>query len=380
MSLEFRRKTPLAAIPVFLFASLIWLAGCEEDDSKTKAQTVDAPEMAFVYAANFASGDLSSFEVNMDEQSAETLADGQMETPSQPYDIAVHPDGDRMFVTTSEASSGTIYNFSLDPETGALEEEQTIPNYDTSHGLAVSPDGEFLFVGAQLGAVINTFEIDAGDGTLTDPGVSVFASTSEKLVVHPNGNFIYNSVAEFGAYEVERITVANDGTFTGYNFSGSGQNATHLAIDPIGDHIYVTDYDEDELTIFSINDSTGNLTQVGSPKSTGSNPAGVVVTPDGAFVIVGTQDGIEVYARNTSTGALNEIPDSPFPAGTSPWGLAIDATGQLLAVADSLDDTIRLYDVDEEDGELTEYEESELPAGTVTLAVKIVNQVTEDEE
>lgn len=60
--------------------------------------------------------------------------------------------------------------------------------------------------------------------------------------------------------------------------------------------------------------------------SGGASPQCIRVTPDGKFVIVTNQgsNNVAVFSLNASTGALTEAPGSPFASGLQPGPIAID--------------------------------------------------------
>jgi len=99
----------------------------------------------------------------------------------------------------------------------------------------------------------------------------------------------------------------------------------------------VTDSTGGTVQVFSINDSTGALTSVGSPVLTaagaGSGPDSVVVDPSGrGFVYVGDQNGglpLAAYNLDTSGTLTAMTPLQPNFAQSSVW-VSIDPTGRFL--------------------------------------------------
>lgn len=92
---------------------------------------------------------------------------------------------------------------------------------------------------------------------------------------------------------------------------------------------------------YSVNSSSGALTEVpGSPFNAGLTPIQLAVDPSGRFVYVANSqsDDITAFSVDASTGTLTPLPGSPFPIGTQPSGqqpiaLAIDPTGRFLYVS-----------------------------------------------
>src|SRR6202162_3751687 len=90
------------------------------------------------------------------------------------------------------------------------------------------------------------------------------------------------------------------------------------------------------IHVFSVNASTGAITEVpGSPFNAGLIPVQLAVDPTGRFVYVANQlsEDITAFSVDASTGALTELPGSAFPIGSQPIALAIDPTGRFLYVS-----------------------------------------------
>jgi DNA-binding beta-propeller fold protein YncE len=101
-----------------------------------------------------------------------------------------------------------------------------------------------------------------------------------------------------------------------------------VAIDPTGTFSYVPNYNSNNVSAFTINASSGALTQVqGSPFAAGSNPWKVAI--DGKFVYVTNfySSNVSAYLINSESGALTPVKGSPFATGANPTGVAIDPTG-----------------------------------------------------
>lgn len=87
--------------------------------------------------------------------------------------------------------------------------------------------------------------------------------------------------------------------------------------------------------VFSVNASTGAITEVpGSPFNGGLVPNQIVVDPTGRFVYVTNEQSTDITALsiNPSTGALTELPGSPFLIGAQPVTSAVDPSGRFLYV------------------------------------------------
>lgn len=90
------------------------------------------------------------------------------------------------------------------------------------------------------------------------------------------------------------------------------------------------------IHVFSVNSSTGGITEVPtSPFNAGLTPQGLALDPTGRFLYVANQQSQDVtgFSVDASTGALTELPGSPFRIGNSPEAIGIDPTGRFLYVS-----------------------------------------------
>jgi 6-phosphogluconolactonase (cycloisomerase 2 family) len=98
--------------------------------------------------------------------------------------------------------------------------------------------------------------------------------------------------------------------------------------------VWVATQGDQKLTSFSVDLSSGGLSQVGDQVATGVTPAAMAITPDLTTIfLVNTGDSsIGVYSVNPD-GSLKASSCSSCTAGQNPVALAVDPTGKLLFVA-----------------------------------------------
>jgi 6-phosphogluconolactonase (cycloisomerase 2 family) len=113
---------------------------------------------------------------------------------------------------------------------------------------------------------------------------------------------------------------------------------------------------------FSLNTSTGALTEVpGSPFSAGLGPEQMAADPTGRFLYVANQNSkdITAFSIDPGTGSLSLIPGSPFFLGAEPVTMGTDPTGRFLYVFagifanDFSQEQLFEYDIDSVSGALT---------------------------
>lgn len=98
--------------------------------------------------------------------------------------------------------------------------------------------------------------------------------------------------------------------------------------------VWVATQGDQKLTSFSIDLSTGALSQVGDQVATGVTPAAMAITPDQRtiFLVNSGDSTIGAYAVN-SDGSLQSSSCSSCTAGQNPVAAAVDPTGKFLFVA-----------------------------------------------
>ena len=197
-----------------------------------------------------------------------------------PYAIAAHPTMD--FVYTAHQSNFALTAFSVNTTTGALTQIQSLTNAVTSaNALVIDPTGRFAYV-VSGGGGICAFGINATTGVLSSVGCANTASSGGtwSVAVHPNGQFLYTT-SDTTSNNVSIFSINQ--TTGALTLSGSpataGSNPRGVSVAPSGNYLYVTNYVSNNVSAFSIGGSGSSLTSLGAAIPTGSNPVGVVVIP-----------------------------------------------------------------------------------------------------
>jgi 6-phosphogluconolactonase len=270
------------------------------------------------------------------------------------------------FLYTTALNQTALFN--VDTTNGALTvplgtNAGTFPGPNDAEGLAADLQGRFLFVSDFTGSLVRVFNVDTGNGRLTEVTGSPFpvdASGPRGLVTDAGGKFLF--VADFNSNEISVFNIGSDGALT--RVAGSpffvvgGSSPGFLLLHPSGNFLYVSNLNSPTgaISAFSINATTGALTQIsGSPFPTaGSSPGPSIMASDpaGKFLYVslsGTANAnnqVAAFAVNSGTGALTPIPGSPVPVGRDPQGLAVTPDGKFLFIANFLDNTISVFSID----------------------------------
>ena len=197
--------------------------------------------------------------------------------------VTVSPDGAHVYVAASSGSmSGRLVAFQRDRDSastlyGRLGFLQGIDRDGTSllggaTAVAISPDGEHLYVAAPGDNAVAIFDRDAlsassGFGTLTAAGS------------------------------------AQDGVGDADGLAG----AASVAVSPDGQHVYVAARNEDAVGVFSRSSTTGALTFAEAERDgvdDPDDPGGTVDGLDGASGVAVSPDGKHVYVTGETDDAI----------------------------------------------------------------------------
>ena len=219
---------------------------------------------------------------------------------------------------------------------------------------------------------------------------------SQAVAVSPDGNNLYVASARSNAIAVFRRNRATgqlaqapgppgcvaDGGVAGCGLAVGLVSPNSVAVSPDGNNVYATAANSSSVAIFQRNQTTGALTQLPGPAgcvaktaTSGctsatalSGPDVVVVSPDGKNVYVGAffGDAVVAFARNGSTGALTQLPGSSgcIAASTAgcasglalnqPEGMAISGDGTNVYVAAALSAAVDVLTRNPATGALTQ--------------------------
>ena len=221
--------------------------------------------------------------------------------------VTVSPDGRNVYVGSFKGDSIAV--FTRDPSTGALTQPAgaggcivEIPTGGCAsavalvspEGMAISADGNDLYVAAALSGALDTFTRNQSTGTLTQ-------------LTGGAGCIVDSALA---------------GCTTGVQVSG----ADAVAVSPEDDDVYVTSVLSNSVTSFTRTPATGQLSQQAGTSACAifvlavgcslgralSAPEGLAVSPDGGSVYTAAfvSGAVDVFNRNSESGALIQKPRS----------------------------------------------------------------------
>lgn len=291
---------------------------------------------------------------------------------------------------------------------------------DYAASLAITRDGKHVYVVAQHNNAVAAFrrnpvtseltQLPGTDGCTSENGTHGACAKGKALrlafgvVVSGDGNHVYVSAAVDDAIAIFRRN-PDTGALTQLPgtagcISRSGTTVTgqpcadgraldkprFLAISGDGKHIYATSATDNAVAIFRRNATTGQLTQLagtaGCVSETGGgtegcadgkalqNPFHAAVSPDGETVYVTSlvSHSVSVFRRNSTTGAITQLPDTAgcvSETGTGgacadgkvlkqPFSVAVSRDSENVYIASVQSDGVAAFARDTTTGELTQ--------------------------
>jgi 6-phosphogluconolactonase (cycloisomerase 2 family) len=294
------------------------------------------------------------------------FADKGIDPSSSPFS----PSGG--LLATGNPGDNNVSIFSVNQTTGELKEVSGSPFKagDSPFDVAFSPNGQLLAAANYDSNNVSIFSVNQTTGALKEVSGSPFSTGSEPLAVafSPSGGLL--AVSNRGTDTVSLFSV-NQTTGALKAVSGSpfttGENPVAAAFSPGGELLATGNEgfrsgmeEEGSVSVFSVNPTTGSLTADSlTDYGPGVVPFSIAFSPTGGFLATGNAKGlasghnaasVSVFAVDHTTGALEAVAGSPFPAGGEPTGIAFSPGGGRLATADVDPDGVSLFTFNESTG------------------------------
>jgi 6-phosphogluconolactonase len=353
-----------------------------------------AQSVGFVYVASPGQpGNVSAYTIDVTTGALTPVPGSPFPAGLNSRSVAVDPTGHFAYVVNGGSgldTSGSISAYTIDPETGALTQ---VPGSPFTVGgqpgsVAVDRTGQFAYVvggglGGDIPGSISAYTIDPETGALTQVPGSPFTLGGQpsSVAADPMGEFVYVAGGPgagprggVSGYRIDKKSGALE------PISGSPFLTEHfpfsITVDPTGNFVYVTcgarviGIPDPTISAYTIDRKTGALTQVpGSPYNAGLPPLSVTVDPTGQFVYVANFliGGISAYTIDKATGALTQL--GGFTDSNGPRSVAVDPTGKFLYAADYYGSSVSAYTIDQTTGALTLLSGSAFPIGFEPLSM-----------
>ncbi|MGD0291635.1 MAG: beta-propeller fold lactonase family protein [Candidatus Binataceae bacterium] len=275
-----------------------------------------AATQTFLYAADPTTSEIYEFKINQKTGKLTPTTQGKVNTGAgtAPLTLAAGPGGGFLYVL--DPGVNQIFQFSIDKATGELKQigGGPLPTGIDPVSIAVSATGTALFVANQKDGTISGFAI-AKNGTLSASGfigsLGTTDGTPNWLAADPSGLELYTADGAGGpGGSVVKFNIT--GPTLGFVGVFATGNLTHeplsVAIDPAIPFIYAANDGNDNVSKYQIQSS--GL----SPATliTGTTSANSVITDTlGQFIYVTDQAGAKVFQ-----GAIDQTTGDVTPIGT----------------------------------------------------------------
>jgi 6-phosphogluconolactonase (cycloisomerase 2 family) len=270
-----------------------------------------------VYVTAFETDQLFGFDVAADG-TLTAVAGTPVHADQRPYQSAMTPDGEHLYVSRVVSNELTIYDVAAD---GTLGNARAYPGIDNPRGLAISPVGHRLYVASLTENAIHIFDIDPA-GDLQNPRSIDTGRTTIGLAMTPDGEHLYAS----GSAHFQVFDVAPNGDLSNartFSPDGPGFGAS-ISVTPDGAHLYGSQ--QDRVAIFDI-EANGDLANARAVSFADDRADGVAMAPDGATLYV-TFSGLGVIAAYAIDGAGDLSLAQQFVLGLDLRRLAVMPDGR----------------------------------------------------
>lgn len=265
--------------------------------------------------------------------------------------------GPLVLVANSGVTSGNnaLSVYRANPSTGALSFLSNVNAGNTPWGIAVLPNQSAAYVANAVGGTVNSFAINNTTGAVTlIPLSSPGSNNPFGIAMDRLGRFLWT--ANYGFHTVQTFAINGSGVLAG-STPVSTQNGLPYAIaaHPTMDFVYTAHQSNFALTAFSVNTTTGALTQIQSLTNVVTSANALAIDPSGRFAyVVSGGGGICAFGINATTGVLSSVGCANTASSGGTWSVAMHPGGQFLyTTSDSTSNNVSIFSINQTTGALT---------------------------
>ena len=196
-----------------------------------------------------------------------------------PHAHSANPGPNDRFAFVADLGIDKVQIYRLDPDAATLTEAgfvKVTPGAGPRH-FAFHPSGKHAYVINEMALTITAFDFDPGKGTLTpiqdistvpDTANRIGLSTAE-VQVHSSGKFVYGS--NRGHDTIAAFKVGDDGKLSLIEIEPiQGETPRNFGIDPSGNFLLAAGQKSGTISVFRIDQNTGELEFTGSKIEVGA--------------------------------------------------------------------------------------------------------------
>ncbi len=324
----------------------------------------------YLYAVGPTSNVIGQFKIDVQGNLALT---NKFPVGAGPQKIVSNSDGSHFYVTNN--TDNTVSAMSVTGRGGSMSLlGSDTPSGPSPSALAIDPNGNFLYVANNGDGTISQYTID-GTGKLAPNGTpySYGKGLVTALSVSADGRMLY--IANQSMQSVSAVGIQRGGTLAAPATTGvysiAGGYAGDITMTPDLGTLYVSDYYNSLINEFSV-DASGDLTSLGSV-ATGASPYGLAVDPSGQYLYV-ANNGDSTIGMYVIQGDGTLLPNtSSAISGTvattkGAFSLSITPDGKYLYAGDMGNSSVAIFAIDGQ-GSLTSAGPEILTGGNSSVAI-----------
>jgi YVTN family beta-propeller protein len=258
--------------------------------------------------------------------------------------VAFAPDGSHAYASSGSNNLVRTYTmFAGHPVEGAPIPLSTSNGDPFPAGLAVSGDGQRLYVADNLTNALSVIDLPSGHETVvpiasTTCVIGAWGDTSNghdcafpyTVALSRDGGTAY--VSNWG---FDKVSVVNTHTLSLTGQIHVGTHPSALAASPTRDELYVANTDSDSISVIDTTTNTVTRTISLSPYDgapVGTNPDALAVSTDGGTLYVANSGNNDVAVVRLGGGSGQGAVAGLIPTGWYPTGVAVNPSGSKLYV------------------------------------------------
>ena len=199
----------------------------------------------------------------------------------EPHGHCIVLDAANRFALACDLGLDKVLVYKFDPARGTLTPNDPVfgslkPGAGPRH-LAFGPREKFAYVINELDSTMTVFRYDAKRGALKE--VQTLSTVPEdfkgnnscaEVAVHPNGKFLYGSNRGHNSIVIFSLDQSSGKMKQVGHQSTQGKTPRNFAIDPTGRFLLAANQDSHDVFVFRVDDKTGALTPTGEKVEVGS--------------------------------------------------------------------------------------------------------------
>jgi len=280
--------------------------------------------------------------------------------------LAIHPTNE--FIYVADDGDNDVLGFDIGDgiNSGLIFAQNSQASANEPFGIAISPNGGFLYAADSGASIVSEYSIDQKTGQLTSIGTVASGTNPIAVTVESTGRYAY--VANFNSPNISEYVIQPNGTLTANGTLDLplpvGTNLANIATALPGAStacLYATANGAQVLYEMAVDSATGTLTYLGNVPVNGTG-FGIAVHPNEKFV----------YTANALTGSISVFTESAVSpisgvppctlaltsqlllSSSIPRSIAVEPTGKFAYVADFFSFKVDEFSIDSTTGALTQ--------------------------